>query len=304
MVVTVLCLLVELDSGPVRVRKKKMFWFPWFCHHKHSLKLSQRLVKNIQRCRAFRCWKAISNSDLCVGSCLARLSLCHHPAWRSAHTCILIVIWRLLWKCWYDMMTYIHLNISVDRRNVKMPSFVFYISLRLGCRNLKRGKTSAMINVVRSLAVALGVLPSHLVKCCWKTSKEKKKKTDSNCTDQTAARLLHCPFSVIVCEHRRLSWLYVDTKLNSVPLLFMQSVTWNGYTTRLLVLNLHLVVLVSGTWRVHVNLFVTSSPLTSDRTKLDLGQQIVLSLFLSCHRHPLLHLTWRSAHTHVIWHIL
>ena len=98
---------------------------------------------------------------------------------------------------------------------------------------------------------------------------------------------------VIVCEHRRLSWLYVDTKLNSIPLLFMQSVTWNGYTTHLLVLNLHSVVLVSGTWCVHVNPFVTSSLSASGRTKLDLGQQIVLSLFLSHHRHLLLHLTWR-----------
>ena len=154
----------------------------------------------------------------------------------------------------------------------------------------------------------LGHLLSHLEYCpvIWSSAAERhlKKKKQIQIVPIRQQTDFCIVLSVIMCEHQRLSWLYVDAKLSSIPLVFMQSVTWNGYITRLLVLNLHSVVLVSGTWRVHVNLFITSSPSTSDRTKLDLGQQIVPSLFLSHHRHPLLHLTWRSTGTHVTWNVI
>lgn len=39
--------------------------------HKHGWKLSQRLVKNIQRFRFYKCWNAVSNCGLSHGSWLA-----------------------------------------------------------------------------------------------------------------------------------------------------------------------------------------------------------------------------------------
>lgn len=160
-----------------------MFWFPWFCHHKHSSTLSQRLVKK---------YPAVSCFPMLKGH-LQQWSLC----WQLSRPVVTLppssVKVSTYMYCDSDLTPVVEMLIWYDDIYTFEP-----ICGSQKCKNAlffiyRCGSVAEISREEKPLQwlMLLGHLLSHLEYCpvIWSSAaerhlkKKKKKRTDSNCTD-------------------------------------------------------------------------------------------------------------------------